>query len=221
MNQKKFFTSCAIVTVICFGVSCIPLLFSVLEDSSDFSYVNLDVTATVNRDGSMTMHEEFYLDADYDSHTYYREISYKKNASVSYSSDNQAEFDTSSFYVTVETKDGTISASYEDALNPYLGNETDNIIAFEGQKNELGEIIRCEETYSHRVEIYLKNGITGKTKYILDYKIDKVVNVFEDIAEVNWNFIPGLEATKKNVTLTILLPEKSIHWRRTTTIRMT
>ena len=211
MVKKKFLGSCIIAVVISATISLFPLLISAIDDSSDFSYNNFNVTANVNSDGSVNMHEEFYLDTDSDSHTYIREIYFNKNKKVSYSNENQASFDTSSFKIKVENNGEVIEASYDNPLNPYLGKESDNIIAFEGQKNELGDKIYCSENknYCHKVEIFLKAGINKNTKYIIDYKLENVVNVFNDVSEINWNFVPGLNATKKNVNLTINLPENN------------
>lgn len=211
MKKKSLITRCTIAVLICCGVSALPVLFNHLEESGDFSYTSMDVTATVNRDGSLSMHEEFYLDAS-DSHTYLREIFVNKDSRSNYSSQNHGEMDLSSFSVQVDDPvSGILRATYEDQLNPNLRNPSDNIIAFNGSFNELGQPIVCSENknYCTRLEIYLKNGIRKDTRYILDYRIEKAVTVYADVAELNWKLVPALDAVKKNVRLTVNLPENN------------
>lgn len=209
MKNKSLITKCTIAVLICCGISALPVLVNHLEESGDFSYTSMDVTATVNSDGSLSMHEEFYLDAP-DSHTYLREIFVDKDARSNYSSKNHGEMDLSSFSVRVEDPvNGILQASYDEQLNPNLGNTSDNIIAFDGSFNELGQSIVCSEksNYCTRLEIYLKKGIRKDTKYTLDYRIEKAVTVYADVAELNWKLVPALDAVKKNVRLTVNLPE--------------
>lgn len=211
MRRKKLFRYCLISVLVCLFVSLIPLLITNLNNdfSNNFSYNNYNVEATINEDGSLSMREEFNINTR-GKHVYSREIKYGKDSRTNYSRNNQGEFDLSSFKVTVETNNRTISATKDNnnyKYNPY--NVDKDIIAFEGEKNDLDETVYPSDSFSTIVEIYLADGIREDTKYILEYRIDKVVNVFNDVAELNWKLIPALDAEKENVTLTINLPNNN------------
>lgn len=202
MRKKRLVKSCLITIFICLFISLLPLLLVFLSDevSSDFAYNNFNVTATVNRDGSLSMREEFNLEA-VGKHTYVREILYGKDGRANYSPYNHGEFDASSFRVTVESEDKTISATPLENDYRYNYNKSSDVIAFAGETNELGDRVVCSESNCAKVEIYLAEGIKSSTKYILEYKINKAVNVFNDVAEINWKLIPALEAEKKMLGL--------------------
>ena len=210
MRKKRLIKSCIITIFICLFISVLPLLLVFISDesSSDFAYNNFNVTATVNRDGSLSMREEFNLEAE-GRHTYIREILYSKDGRANYASYNQGEFDASSFKVTVESEDKTISATPLENDYRFNYNTSSDIIAFTGETNELGDRVVCSESNCAKVEIYLAEGIKSSTKYILEYKINNAVNVFNDVAELNWKLIPALEAVKKNVKLTLNLPDNN------------
>lgn len=208
MRKKKLIVNCLIVSLICFFISLLPFLSNLIENGdSDFVYDNFNVSAVVNDDGSLSMHEEFNLKTS-DKHTYIREIFFDKDSRTNYSSNNQSRFDFSSFEVKVEKNDGSlISADVDNPLNAnYSSNKSGDCIAFNGDYDELNDIVFCDDSNCAKVVIYLEDGITDSTKYILDYKILDAVNVFNDVAEINWIFIPSLDTGKYNVNLTIDLP---------------
>lgn len=205
--------------VIAIIVSIIPLIFVTFIDGDDnnFSYSKMDVVATINDDGSLSMHEEFYLDfksglfSDDEYHVYRREIIYSKDSSNNYSSNNHGKLDYDSFEVKVENSNiGVLSASYNNPLNGNLGNPSNNIIAFTGDKNDLNETLVPSERYADVVEIYLKDGLTSDTKFTFDYRIENALNVFTDVSELNWKLVPMLDAYKYNVNLTINLPNNDL-----------
>ncbi|CDC42051.1 membrane protein-like protein [Firmicutes bacterium CAG:449] len=205
MRKKKLIISCLIVAFICLIISILPVVFNLLdEDDSNFSYNNMNVTATINTDGSLSMHEEFTLETN-SAHTYIREIIYSKDNKSNYSSDNQPSFDDESFKVTVINGDKTISRNYLQGER-IIGND---IIAFDGEKDELGDYIQGSVELSRNFIVYLSNGINKNTKYVIDYKINKAVNIFNDVCELNWKLIPSLDAKKKNVNLTLNLPDNN------------
>ena len=173
MRKKKLITSCLIVAFICLIISILPVVFNLLdEDDSNFSYNNMNVTATINTDGSLSMHEEFTLETN-SAHTYIREIIYSKDNKSNYSSDNQPNFDDESFKVTVINGDKTISRNYLQGER-VIGND---IIAFDGEKDELGDYIQGSVELSRNFIVYLSNGINKNTKYVIDYKINKAVEL--------------------------------------------
>ncbi len=149
-------------------------------------------------------------------HTYSREIYYNKNVDsrdFTCSKNDIASIDLNSFYVEVNDNNaGKLTATYYNQLNDNLGNTSDNIIAFTGKKNELGQIINCEEdnrSFCKKLEIYLKDGISSNTNYKISYKIKNAVSIYDDCAILNWKLLPTLDIQKNNVNLTLYYPSNN------------
>lgn len=216
MKRKSLVFSLIFSTIICGLCSCFPLLANLDIDDSNFSYSSFNIEARINNDGSLDISEDFYLNTSKNMHTYSREISYNKNvdnADFTCSKKDIADIDLNSFYVEVNDNNaGKLTATYYNQLNDNLGNTSDNIIAFTGKKNELGEIINCEEdnrSYCKKLEIYLKDGISSNTNYKISYKIKNAVSIYDDCAILNWKLLPALDTQKNNVNLTLYYPDNN------------
>lgn len=211
MRKKKMIQKCVLASIICTIMFLFPFLVKDLDEDSSFSYSKMDVTCIVNKDGSISLKEEFTLDTD-DKNTYLRDIIYSKDTRANYQNNNHGKLDLSSLKITVnDPVAGILSASYYNQLNPNLANDSDNIIAFSGSYDELGNKISCvgSDSYCQSLVVYLENGIHDNTTYTLEYTILDAVNVFSDVAELNWKLVPSLDAKKKNVSLNVYLPSNN------------
>lgn len=211
--KKKTIVKIIVIWLICLIVGLFPILLRAFsEPSSNFEYSRYNCQVDIYDSGDAHFKETFSISSNKLLHYYYKEFIFDKDpehVNTDYKNSNQVQIDYNTFKVSVKNKNINLDYSYLNPLNPYLGNKSDNIIAFNGGRDELGETIICSERNCEKVGIYLKDGITSDTVFTIEYNLKYFVTAFNDVSGFIWNFVPSLEAKKKNVELTINLPENN------------
>ena len=180
-----------------------------LFNNQDLSISRFKVEAELLTNGDMNVVET--IDADsVGQHMFARDIVYSKNNNGHDTNTSQLDFN--SFSVSVYQNN---IALYENVTTSFgNGNKYSDIIGFswEHQYDELGERITCPSEYGKSCAtalIYLKNGTSPKTTYVFSYTIKNAMTIYNDYAEINWDFVPNMGVNIDNIDVEIKLPQNN------------
>ena len=157
------------------------LLCTNVNAASDFDLKQLDFQATLNEDGSMKVTEKWQIDINDTTNTLFKtfETDDKKYNSIT----------------DVRVKDVTANKNLEE-INQLMYHVTTD--CYYGMENDDGDF-----------EIaWGINRSSGRRTYEISYIVNNVISVYNDCAELYWQFIgSSFKVSAENVTGTIKLPK--------------
>ena len=162
---------------------------------------SIRVEATLDDAGNISIVETMDVSFESGMSVFFRDIVYRKD-NAGFES-NISSFDESSVRVRIFDASNRLILDSNESKNNSLAKVG---YSFEGDRDELGELIACPSNYGIECESIFTQVIGGaypKTTFEYSYTINGAVSVFSDISELNWIFVDdyGIEVNNVEVIL--------------------
>lgn len=178
--------------------------FAAFLNASDIKIEKYTATIVINSSGDMTVSERFDMQYEGDYWVRFRDIAFNKYGDgypLYKSNQNRATFDESMAQIRV----------YRDNVD--ITNQVRLGYSFENDRDEYGNLIRCEpdrsECESLFVDFSFAGGLRGNISFEYQYTIQGVITAYSDIAELNWRLFDYMEATVESSEVNIHFPSNT------------
>lgn len=188
-----------ILGVLLFALIGLIALFG--SSSIKINLYNADVT--IDNAGNMHVTETWDMKYNEPLSVRFRDIRYNKYADgypLVKSSTNTASFDNDSVSVRVWKE------------NVEITNSVDIGYSFNNDRDELGNIVRCEPNTESCESLFVNFGLEqmyGNIRFEYQYTINGVITEYSDISELNWILFDYMEADTEEAHVRVNFPTNS------------
>jgi uncharacterized membrane protein len=191
--MKKILST--ILLFLLFFVLFLPKYYAI-DDTTKYDHINVNI----NPDGSITIKEYYALSGEYNGS--YRDLNYI--GSTKLFNGDQNSFEGSNIY------NGSSIAN----IKVYDTIVTDNVITLNKQytlvssanKGQYGVYEQYNNNIGTQIKIY--NPSYSNTGFYIEYTVNDVVIMHNDVAEIGWNFFgKNYEENTQDLVITFSLPE--------------